>query len=122
MRNVLMLGATALILFAFAVPAAEAANPFGSFFTTGSFANMYKWFRDFDGDGIPNGQDPDWVPPLDGTGYQAEHQNGSLSGDPDPAGNTNQSQYRYTIKEKKYQLESGDLLRLRLRDGSCDGK
>jgi len=25
-------------------------------------------FRDHDGDGIPNGQDPDWAPPEDGTG------------------------------------------------------
>ena len=25
---------------------------------------------DDDGDGIPNGQDPDWVPPEDGTGHQ----------------------------------------------------
>ncbi len=28
---------------------------------------------DDDGDGIPNGQDPDWTPPLDGTGYQYQH-------------------------------------------------
>lgn len=27
-------------------------------------------FRDHDGDGIPNGQDPDWERPLDGDGYQ----------------------------------------------------
>ena len=27
-------------------------------------------FRDHDGDGIPNGQDPDWEKPQDGTGYQ----------------------------------------------------
>ena len=26
--------------------------------------------RDHDGDGIPNGQDPDWEKPQDGTGYQ----------------------------------------------------
>lgn len=26
--------------------------------------------RDHDGDGIPNGQDPDWTKPQDGTGYQ----------------------------------------------------
>jgi hypothetical protein len=31
---------------------------------------------DADGDGIPNGQDPDWVKPEDGTGYQ--HQYGKL--------------------------------------------
>jgi len=27
-------------------------------------------FRDYDGDGIPNCQDPDWVRPQDGTGYK----------------------------------------------------
>lgn len=26
--------------------------------------------RDHDGDGVPNGQDPDWTRPEDGTGYQ----------------------------------------------------
>jgi len=31
---------------------------------------QYLLQADADGDGIPNGQDPDWVPPLDGTGYQ----------------------------------------------------
>jgi len=29
-------------------------------------------FRDADGDGIPNCQDPDWAPPQDGTGYQVK--------------------------------------------------
>ncbi len=28
------------------------------------------WMQDADGDGIPNGQDPDYVRPLDGTGNQ----------------------------------------------------
>ena len=32
--------------------------------------------RDADGDGIPNGQDPDWVKPQDGTGLKAQHKNG----------------------------------------------
>jgi hypothetical protein len=32
--------------------------------------------RDYDGDGIPNCQDPDWVPPEDGTGYQGGNGNG----------------------------------------------
>jgi hypothetical protein len=31
--------------------------------------------KDHDGDGIPNGQDPDWVKPGDGTGYKGQHQN-----------------------------------------------
>lgn len=30
-------------------------------------------FADDDGDGIPNGQDADWTPPLDGTGYAFAH-------------------------------------------------
>ncbi|OGD17635.1 MAG: hypothetical protein A2V76_04265 [Candidatus Aminicenantes bacterium RBG_16_63_14] len=29
--------------------------------------------RDHDGDGIPNGQDPDWTKPLDGTGYKDQN-------------------------------------------------
>lgn len=32
--------------------------------------------RDYDGDGIPNCQDPDWVPPKDATGYQGGNGNG----------------------------------------------
>ncbi len=37
---------------------------------TFDFGFEYLWMRDDDGDGIPNGQDLDWFPPLDGTGYQ----------------------------------------------------
>lgn len=122
MRNVLIIVAAIALLFVFTAPEAEAANPFASFFTSGSFAWMHKWFRDHDGDGIPNGKDPDWVPPLDGTGYQDQHRNGSVSGDPEGYTHRNQSQYRYTIREKHQQFENGDLLRLRLRDGSCNEK
>lgn len=32
--------------------------------------------RDHDGDGIPNGQDPDWTRPGDGTGYQDQNRYG----------------------------------------------
>lgn len=32
--------------------------------------------KDADGDGIPNGQDPDWVKPLDGTGYKEQNRIG----------------------------------------------
>ena len=35
---------------------------------------------DHDGDGIPNGLDPDYVRPEDGTGTQARHQFGKLLG------------------------------------------
>jgi type II secretory pathway pseudopilin PulG len=33
----------------------------------------YQLARDDDGDGIPNGQDPDWTRPLDGSGYKGQH-------------------------------------------------
>jgi hypothetical protein len=34
---------------------------------------------DHDGDGIPNGQDPDWIMnPQDGTGYQHKHAKGTV--------------------------------------------
>ncbi len=33
------------------------------------------YYRDHDGDGIPNGQDPDWMRPEDGTGYKNRHGN-----------------------------------------------
>jgi hypothetical protein len=36
----------------------------------------YQLARDADGDGVPNGQDPDWVKPQDGTGLKAQHKNG----------------------------------------------
>jgi len=39
-------------------------------------AYSYQLTRDDDGDGIPNGQDPDWVKPADGTGYQGQHKIG----------------------------------------------
>ena len=32
--------------------------------------------KDADGDGIPNGQDPDWTKPEDGSGYKAQHRTG----------------------------------------------
>ncbi len=41
--------------------------------------------RDADGDGVPNGQDPDWVRPQDGTGNQARHK----IGQPDGSGTAN---------------------------------
>jgi hypothetical protein len=36
--------------------------------------------RDHDGDGIPNGQDPDWAAPKDGTGYQEPSQSKAQKG------------------------------------------
>jgi type II secretory pathway pseudopilin PulG len=39
----------------------------------------YQLARDDDGDGVPNGQDPDWVKPQDGTGYKGQNQNGRIT-------------------------------------------
>lgn len=35
--------------------------------------------KDADGDGIPNGQDADWVRPEDGSGYKSQHKIGKAS-------------------------------------------
>lgn len=35
---------------------------------TSIIASSYSYFRDDDGDGIPNCDDPDYVPPEDGDG------------------------------------------------------
>jgi hypothetical protein len=50
-------------------PSAMAGDGKGS-----GWAHAFDWFRDADGDSIPNGLDPDWVRPYDGDGYQKERQ------------------------------------------------
>ncbi len=47
--------------------------------------------RDHDNDGIPNGQDPDWTKPQDGTGNQFKKGNGDKSGNRNGNGNRNQN-------------------------------
>jgi hypothetical protein len=57
---------------------------------------------DHDGDGIPNGQDPDWTRPQDGTGAQ------------------NGKQYQGTGSQGKgNSLQNGRGIQKQLRDGSC---
>ncbi|UCF05873.1 MAG: hypothetical protein JSV33_02210 [bacterium] len=55
-----------------------AAGPFGTKGdgTGNAFAYFYQWLRDSDGDGVPNGLDPDWVRPEDGTGYGRQNGGG----------------------------------------------
>ena len=48
--------------------------------------------RDHDNDGIPNGQDPDWTKPKDGTGNQFKKGNGGQSGNGNGNGNGNRNQ------------------------------
>ncbi len=42
----------------------------GDDLTAGTLGNNYNWLRDEDGDGIPNCEDGDYAPPLDGDGNQ----------------------------------------------------
>lgn len=82
----------------------------------------FEWFRDADGDGIPNCLDDDWAPPQDGTGYQDKHGLGSTSSDAMPDNGqgqgTSQNKYRYGSGNE---TGSGDQIRTRLQtsDGSC---
>jgi hypothetical protein len=113
-RNLILL-AVALILVAGMVPAASAASAFG---------HGFAWFNDDDGDGIPNGQDPDWIRPLDGSGYKFRHGLGVTvmprSG-PAASGNTYQHRFQYRHKSGAGTCIGTNPLqiRLRLRDGSC---
>jgi hypothetical protein len=61
MRRILSLALAVLGAIAITASVADAG--------TVNTPNAYKWARDIDGDGIPNGLDPDWSPPADGTGY-----------------------------------------------------
>jgi len=63
----------------------------------------YAWMADDDGDGIPNGDDPDWIPPEDGSGHQRQN-----NGKP-------------TFMSFISDLLDGDNVRLQLQlqDGSC---
>ncbi len=40
--------------------------------------HSFSWFRDADGDGIPNCLDEDWVRPENGMGYMPRHGFGTL--------------------------------------------
>jgi hypothetical protein len=84
--------------------------------------HSFAWFRDADGDGIPNGMDDDWVRPEDGTGYQLKNRFGLFgmgafwgNGD-DTNAYINQNRHR-----KNKPDAPGDCfgIRLQLRDGSC---
>jgi len=66
--------------------AAFAGNGFGAGSTVPaanqtSEARLYVNQQDSDGDGILNCDDPDWVAPMDGTGYGAANGQGQRLGD-----------------------------------------
>lgn len=82
---------------------------------TKGLGNCFNWFRDDDGDGIPNGLDDDWIRPEDGTGYKMGHSFGPMPSLTLPtSGDQNRHQYR---QRKNKPEESGDQLRARLRLG-----
>ena len=115
MRRIVFLIAVFALALAIGAPQASAGPRVGS-------AHNFAWFRDADGDGIPNGLDDDWVRPQDGTGYQLRHGFGLiLAGLPlvsSENGNTFTYQYRY---QKNQSDPPGDCIRDRkqLRDGTC---
>ncbi len=80
-RSILVLSSLVLIaLLAASGTASAATTPTGG---------GYAYLVDSDGDGIPNCQDPDYTPPLDGTGFQR----GKLAAATPTAGTFN---FRYT--------------------------
>ncbi|MGB3861727.1 MAG: hypothetical protein WA915_06560 [Candidatus Aminicenantaceae bacterium] len=60
--------------------------------------------RDHDNDGIPNGQDPDWTKPKDGTGNQFKKGNGNQNGN----GNGNQNQNSNNQYGNKSEFRGGN--------------
>jgi hypothetical protein len=97
------------------------ANAEGGKMRLSHFFN-FEWFRDADGDGIPNCLDDDWAPPQDGTGYQDKHGFGSgnssaMAGNGQGQGIT-QNRFRHG-SENESGLGDRTRSRLRLSDGSC---
>ena len=62
-RSILVLSFLMLIALLAAGSASAAGTPSGANYN-------YQWLTDSDGDGIPNCEDPDYTPPLDGSGFQ----------------------------------------------------
>jgi len=117
----------ALLTFVLVLGASNAEAVTGPIYGLSSF----QWFRDADGDGIPNHLDPDWVKPEDGTGYQMKH--GTLSPTAcssygiDQSRQTFRYQWLHHVKNPGAEADqirdrdrlrdgTGDQVRLRLRD------
>jgi len=105
------------LLIVFSGQSVFAGNEDAPFKWGGFFS--YSWMRDADGDGIPNGIDPDWYAPQDGSGskdahkHQHMHKPWSDTGTDDGvAGGGNGS-------DNGDRLHTQDQLREKLQDGSC---
>lgn len=72
-------------------------------------------FRDHDGDGIPNHDDPDWVRPQDGTGYGAG--NGAGNGKMNRVRNQNKINGAASFNSFQYLNNFGG----NFGTGICDG-
>jgi hypothetical protein len=88
----------------------------------GANSHQFQWFRDADGDGIPNGLDDDWAGPADGTGFNMKHCFGIgftvplwAFGD---SGSLVKAEYRHR-KNQPGPTDDQPRTRLQLRDGSC---
>jgi len=90
-RTILILG---MLAFAVTLGASVASAD------VGSGGNSFAWFRDADGDGIPNGMDDDWVRPEDGTGYQVKNRFGFLL--IGPLGGTGDGGYVYQNQNRQH--------------------
>jgi hypothetical protein len=118
MRRTVLLALLAGLAFVFV---ASDANAEGGKMRLSHFFN-FEWFRDADGDGIPNCLDDDWAPPQDGSGYQDKHGFGQSSAGTNAGSGSGQG-----ISQKKFRRGpeegsgSGDRTRIRQRlsDGSC---
>lgn len=126
-----LLFVAALAVFALALGASHAQAVTGPI-----YGLSFQWFRDADGDGIPNHLDDDWVRPEDGTGYQMKH--GITSPTACSSLRIEQSRqafrymWRHHVKSPGLEADqirdrirdrlhdgTGDQVRLRLRDESC---
>jgi hypothetical protein len=111
-RIVFVLAVIALVA-AISVPQASAGSANGK-------AHSFKWFRDADGDGIPNGMDEDWIRPLEDAGYQLRHGfglffSGFFYGATED-GNTNRIQYRHRNQQSD---PTGDCIKKQNQDRIC---
>lgn len=116
MSRIVLIIAVLAIATTIWVPQASAGNGGGE-------THNYSWFRDADGDGIPNCLDEDWVRPLDGSGYQLGQRFGFLPGalffGTSDDGKMIQNKYRQR-KNRPEMPGNGTGDQKRLRDGSCD--
>ncbi len=115
MSRIVFLVVVFALALAIGVPPASAGTGNGN-------ANNFAWFRDADGDGIPNGLDDDWVRPQDGTGYMLKHGFGLILIGVPMVSSEDGNTYKYQYRHRKNQIDPpGDCIRDRehLRDGSC---